>query len=1620
MFQPNDHVAAHVDDYLHSLLSEADAAHVRKHCETCPVCKEALEQAERRKKALEAVPPEKAPEPLIQETVTKAEPPAVIPIREDAVPVRRRTPPQPKPERVPLMSKKFRRYLYSTVFAVAASVAIILTSMHLYYTRLEPTPYELSLLGQRQLLAGAPGSMRVRVTNHQTRQPVPNVPVDLELLGQGEVVKLANFTTDGQGTGTPRFTLPDWPDGTYKMRVRAKTEGRDEKLESMIELKRSWRLMLSTDKPVYQPGQTILMRSLGLRKPDLKPVAGQNAVFTITDPKGTMIFKQRTVTSKYGITAAECPLATEILEGQYTITCTVGDSSSKSTVDVKKYVLPKFKIVTTLDKPYYQPGQRANITVQADYFFGKPVAGGEISLFLSSGGQHLTTLEGKTDETGKTKFEYLLPQRLIGREQDGGDARLTVLAMVKDTAEQKQSAQVSRLVTTQPLKVEIIPEAGRIVPGLDNTIYLWASYADGQPAANARVAVTGSEKELTTNALGLVSFVIPAAPNTVQIAAQVTDAEGRKGGKSVTLSSSGSVDFICRPDKAVYDGSSTVKLTALGSGTEPVFVDFLKDGQTLLTEVIPMTNGKGELAFDLPAELFGTIEICAYRYQSASGLPVKQTRIIYVRQARQLQIAAAMDHKEYRPGGKAKLNLTLTDDKGKPTAGAISLAAVDEAVYAVLEQAPGMEKVFFLLEQELLKPVYAIYPWAPDLFNAQPEERQEFDRALFSRTVTTNNVEDQETRNRFASLHTMILQSFTTKVQEITEERTSGLAWTKQAWFTYGTAALAIGALLFFVWLYETLGPKGFFAVLGGLILLAIGGTLVVAVLFLGIGCTGGVKSTGRFSNVGGSLSAGGDGGVAWRRDSTRELEDRAPPMPAPRGGRNPMPMAAPDMAPTKDAPVEKADKRAVKEEAPTPRVREWFPETLLWRPEVVTNDQGMASVEVELADSITTWRLLASAVSGQGQLGSFAGAVRVFQPFFCDLNLPVAMTRNDEVAVPVVVYNYLNKPQTVQLTLNKENWFTLLDQEKKSIDLAPGEVKGTSFRLRVQQVGRHTLQATALGSGVSDALKKEIEVLPDGLRQERIVNGTMLQPVDTVLNLPANAIPGSGKLILKFYPSTFSQLVEGLEGIFRQPYGCFEQTSSTTYPNVLALEYLRRTNKSVPQVEARAKQYINLGYQRLVGFEVSGGGFDWFGRPPANVTLTAYGLMEFEDMAKVHDVDPNLIQRTRRWLLQQRRADGSWQPTGGMFHDEFHRRMQNVGTTAYVAWAVFGHAETKYDAQPTWRYLLSHRPENIDDAYTLALICNAFLAMDPTNPEVKPYLAKLESLKQTTADGKQVFWGVPTGRRTQFYGAGQSANVEATALAVLAFMKANIHPGTTKAALTWLTAQKDGNGTWHGTQGTVLALKALIAGTGASLGGDQARKIELILNDGDRREITIPADQAEVMQQLDLSHLLRSGENRLRISEPMASGTGFQIAFWHHVPGNPANKPQEPLGIFLDYDRTQLKVNDTVTVKAAILNRMNETAPMVMLDLPIPAGFRPQTEDFTAMKEKGQIAKFQVTPRSVTVYLLSLTPNQRLELTYRLQATMPVKLQAPGGTVYEYYQREKRSTSPVVPLVVE
>jgi hypothetical protein len=1576
MFKNDDHVLEYVDDYLHELLEVADANYLLQHCGSCRICKVALEEAQKRFAALESVPSCEASGALVQAALARIERHGQQRNRWQA---------------------RFRRVLLPAMAAAVIGIAVL----QFYFSNLRASPSDLKILGQSELLAGSHGSLRVHLVNHDTGDPLADIPVDVELLDKpaARTIPLASFITDGQGTGDLRFELPDWPDGAYDLRVVAHPRGGDEILQERVKLSRSWKLMLTTDKPVYQPGQTIHLRSLSLRRPDLHPVASQEITFLVTDPKGNVIFKRADLTSPFGIASIDCPLADEILEGAYTITCKLGNTDSKLTVDVKKYVLPKFKIGIEMDKPFCQPGEKIQGKVRAEYFFGKPVAGAAvgIDLLTTDVAVHVhRTLSLTTDASGEAAYSFIVPERLIGREQDSGDARIKLQVGVRDTSGQKETKMVGTTITNRPLRIDVIPEAGQLITGVANTIYLYTSYADGRPA-RTKIAIGGMAKELSTNDLGIASF--QSTPQVNQRAAlpltvRATDAQGRVGRYSGSLSlSQARGDFLVRTDKAVYNGGDTVRLSVVGAGVEPVFIDIVKDGQTVLTEAVE-PGGQNQNQFDLPPDLFGTVGLCAYRFGSA-GLPVRKTRILYIRPARQLNIKTTLDRDEYRPAAQAHLRIALTDDRGQVLPGALSLMGIDEAVYSVLDQAPGMERTFYLLEQQLLRPVYAIYPWSPDLHTSAPAaEVDEFEQALFAKTVR----EVQAVRIKGddplpLTGSPLFSTSLPAKLSQASAARALGLHYVNTAWLIAGGFLLVMG-LVAVVALY----PAEVVKAIKGLVFAVLIGVLpfLAFLAFINLGTNANVTFTSGGNAVNSSVSMM----PMAPPDSTRmnlgadkilgadEMKSAGQP-----------PKLGPTQQETTAAPI---------------RVREWFPETLLWRPEVITDDQGIANVDVELADSITTWRLMVSAVAADGRLGAFQAPLRVFQPFFVDLNLPVALTRGDEVGIPVVVYNYLDKPQTVELLVEKAGWFESLEPASQRLELPAGAVRSLNYRIRVTKIGRHQFQVHAQGSGVADAIKREIEVVPDGRRVEQVVNGVLQGPAAIDLSVPQDAIEGSPRALLKFYPSSLSQLVEGLDAIFRQPSGCFEQTSSTTYPNVLALDYLRRTKKSVPQVEAKARQYIHLGYQRLLGFEVAGAGFDWFGRPPANRVLTAYGLMEFEDMARVHDVDPRLVDRTRAWLIGQRDSDGSWSPEGHRLHDDptggqRGEEMARLSTTAYIAWAVFRGMPRSNEARRTERFISRHEPSEISDPYVLAVIANALLAIDPSSGRADPYLERLESLRRSSADGKQIWWEQPESAATGFYSSGRCGAIETTALSALAFMTAQTNPGSVRGALNWLIAQKDASGTWHSTQATVLALKALLAGTEMA---ETQRRIEVRWDNDEPREIVVSADQADVLQQIDLSSGLTPGQHWLSIVEKDDSATVYQVAFRYHVPGTADKAKPDPIAIDEDYDRNELTIGDTVTAHATVRNQMQQTAPMLLVDLPIPAGFVPVSDDFQDMVAAGTIAKFQVQARSVLVYLRGLESMKTLKLSYRLRATMPVKVAVPPARVYEYYNRDRSGAS--------
>jgi uncharacterized protein YfaS (alpha-2-macroglobulin family) len=707
-----------------------------------------------------------------------------------------------------------------------------------------------------------------------------------------------------------------------------------------------------------------------------------------------------------------------------------------------------------------------------------------------------------------------------------------------------------------------------------------------------------------------------------------------------------------------------------------------------------------------------------------------------------------------------------------------------------------------------------------------------------------------------------------------------------------------------------------------------------------------------------------------------------------------------------------------------SPRVRSYFPEALYINPEILTDGDGRASISLPVADSITTWRMAMLASTAHGGLGTATSSLKVFQDFFIDLDLPITLTQGDRVSIPVAIYNYSESGGDVYLKLSEQKWFRMVDDKaEKTVSVDSGHVGGSQFTIEAERIGNFKLMLSANMAGEggrADFVVREIEVIPNGREQNLVFNGRLENTITHEVQFPAEAIPDASKILLRLYPGPLSQVIEGMDKLLQMPFGCFEQTSSVTYPNVLALDYMKRTKKLTPEVHAKAEGYIANGYQRLLTFEVPGGGFSWFGNPPANKILTAYGLMEFSDMAKVYDIDPKVISRTQQWLAGQQQADGSWKPDTYFINEGATNRFNKdvLRITAYVAWSLENTGYQGAAVEKAKQYISRHLDEKTD-SYTLAVQAN--FAVDYGKDREFTHRAMELLLDSRTEQGDQAWW---TAEETGMYASGESANVETTGLALQALLKWGEASGTVRKALSFIMAKKGASGTWGTTQATIMALRSLLLAT-EKRAADVRGTLLLLVNDEEVQKLTLTADNNDLLHQFVIRSANLGQTNKVDLRFQGQGGLAYQVVGSYFLPWE-EKATHEPLSIAVNYDRTHLEQDDIATATATISNHMDKPANMVMVDLGIPPGFNLLSEDLQDYVEKsasfksGRLEKFTQTATQAILYFDSFVPGSTVTLKYRLQAKYPIRARTFRSRVYEYYDPDVHAEARPIELQVK
>jgi 5-hydroxyisourate hydrolase-like protein (transthyretin family) len=1139
-----------------------------------------------------------------------------------------------------------------TIVVIAVLVLMLLCGLTAYISALPKFigDQETVILGQSRFVPGSQAALRVAVRDVRDASPVAGAALQVSMRPQsgGKAITLFEGTTDEHGTADVSFQVPEAEDPAQNLIIETRSDLGHDELERPVTVKRDYKVLLTTDKPLYQPGQTIHIRALALGAFDLHPAEGQPVEFVVADGKGNKVFRKTVTTSQYGIAAVDFLLADEVNTGRYKISAELEKTSSERTVTVQHYVLPKFKIDIETDKSFYRPGDLVSGKLTVYYFFGKPVEAGQVTIegyTFDIERQQAINIQGVTDEEGVFEFEFTLPDYFVASGLEGGISQFIVEIAVQDQAEHIERTALSLPVAQESIVIETVPESGELKPGMENILYIATVYPDGAPAqCNVTVDAEGQTFRLTTGEYGLGELRLTPDRPYMQLLITARDEMGHTATLEHYMEGRWEDEYVLlRPERVSYRVGETLHLEVFASApVGTAYLDIVREGQTISTRSLDIKNGRAEADVDLTADMFGTLELHAYKILR-TGHIARDTRLVVVDAANDLSLAISGDQDTYLPGGTAAISFQVSDKDGQSVPAAIGVSVVDEALFALAEQDPGFAKIYFLLEKELQQPKYQIkgFTWGqvmrenlrpsrPDLREAQDtsakaalalaaersfslsgnshdEKAQRIQKqqqsyfkavakAIFPFTLllplgmallTLASIRERRVIGLSLMISLLLLLTFACfltaipvpdwvgpspldKLGYLLEEAGEGLICLAPVALLSGLVGLIVLAVhavrqpdrplgwkLLLLLAYIVLLPLLIYALIRadqepdeGWIIAFLIAYLLISASFVVRGVGFGVKRRtgmavaaflaagfaflgpivllvgpvigGTFSNV-----------VSYSPPGMRQaVPEMAMPLSAGAPSSTPAPM------PTAVAEEKEAGADAGAEQKEMPRLRQWFPEALYWNPEAVTDENGHLTLEIPMADSITTWRLTALASAQEGQLGSATAGIRVFQDFFVDIDLPVYFTQGDEVSVPIAVYNYLPQAQTVQLTLTQEEWFELLDEAEKELFIEADDVEVVYFRIRVVQFGTHSLTMTALGEHMSDAIRRSITVYPDGKQLEATFSDRLEESVEKTVTIPAEAINGTAKITCKIYPGVLSQVVEGLEKLLRLPHG--------------------------------------------------------------------------------------------------------------------------------------------------------------------------------------------------------------------------------------------------------------------------------------------------------------------------------------------------------------------------------------------------------------------------------------------------------------------------------------------------
>ncbi|KAM5171777.1 A.superbus venom factor 1-like [Mantella aurantiaca] len=720
------------------------------------------------------------------------------------------------------------------------------------------------------------------------------------------------------------------------------------------------------------------------------------------------------------------------------------------------------------------------------------------------------------------------------------------------------------------------------------------------------------------------------------------------------------------------------------------------------------------------------------------------------------------------------------------------------------------------------------------------------------------------------------------------------------------------------------------------------------------------------------------------------------------------------------------------------------FPESWLWRIETMyekpdANGISSKSLTIFLKDSITTWEVLAVSLSeNKGICVSNPYNIQVMMSFFIDLQLPYAVFRNEQVEIRAILYNYGNSDLRVRVewTYNEEfcSLSTAESKYRQFVTVKASSSLAIPYVIIPLTLGDHEVEVKAAGMFISDGVKKNLKVVPEGRLLVQTLSNVVLDPEgkgragvqeELIKTVDIRKIVPNTKVetIVTVQGTTVNQLVENvidganLNHLITAPYGNGEKIMMTLTPTFIVTHYLDSTGQW-EQIginrRTEAIQHINNGFLNELAFRKPDASYGAWISSPSSTWLTAYVVKVFALAQELIEIDKSVLCDAVKWLIF-----GKQKPDGSFVENHPVVQQNMVGgitrgaveldstLTAFVLIAILESKKSCAEHLNILEISINRAIEYIQQQY----------------PSLrKPYSIAITSYALARAgqlENIDKLMSASTGNNHWEEPGSSHVSLEATSYGLLALVKMEEYEKAGQV-VRWLTEQRF-HGNTESTQSTIMMFQSM-----AQYYLDVPLHKDLDMD----VSFTLPGKSSRTRIRL-------TNQNALNARSVNTEGFGNFVV-------TATGKGQGALSVFsvyyaLETETTKqcknfdlsLKVQDEPlakrpegtlsTVSLTICTRYlkSQDAGMSILQVSMMTGFSADIDDLNKLKRgvDRYVSNFEINKNAfdqstLVLYIDRISHTEDVCLKFNLHQYFKVgRIQPASVTVYDYYSPENRCT---------